>query len=343
MRLLVPVDSLRPRGGVERSTLEVTERLVARGHDVLSPYREDGALASRWEAIAELRQVRSFAWARRTAVQDTWRLRGSLTGVAERRPQAVWLNRAEHLVWGLLAARRANAGLVVHLRQPPRTRVPAWADRRVGSWLAVSSSVADTWREAGATRIIVVPNGIDPEAYPAGPTRPAGRTVLYLGRFAPEKGLEVLARAWPQVPDADLLAAGTGPSGELAGLSRTTVLPEQADVVPLLQRADVLVLPSTWQEPFGRVVIEALSAGVPVVASAVGGVPDLLTGPLSDGLVPAGDPTALAAAIGRLLDTSGDPAHRQLCRDHVEKHFHLDRTTDTIEQELVRAATRGTP
>ncbi len=341
MRLLVPVDSLRPRGGVERSTLEVTERLAARGHEVLAPYREDGALRPRWEHAAELRDVRSFAWARRSAPADTWALRGSLRGVRAQSAEVVWLNRAEHLVWGLLAARRGRSGLVVHLRQPPRSRVPAWADRRVASWLAVSQSVATTWAEAGATRVTVVPNGVDPGAYPPGPTRPTGRTVLYLGRFAPEKGLDVLARAWADIPDAELVAAGTGAPGPLAGLARATILPEQTEVVGLLQQADVLVLPSTWQEPFGRVVIEALSAGVPVVASAVGGIPDLLTGELSDGLVPPGDPAALAIAVRRTLDRVRDPAFRDRCRTHVAEHFSLERTTDLVEEHLLRATSEG--
>ncbi len=341
MRLLVPVDSLRPRGGVERSTLEVTERLAARGHEVLAPYREDGELRPRWEQVADLRPVRGFAWTRRSALPDTWRLRGSLAGLRAHHPQVIWLNRAEHLVWGLLAARRTGADLVVHLRQPPRTRVPEWADRRVTSWLAVSESVAAGWTRAGATRITVVPNGVDPDAYRPAPGRAPGRTVLYLGRFVPEKGLDVLAAAWADIPDADLVAVGTGSPGPLAALPRSTVLAEQADVTGLLQRADVLVLPSTWQEPFGRVVIEALSAGVPVVASRVGGIPDLLTGELADGLVPAGDPTALAAAVRQMLERGQDPAFRDRCRAHVAAHFTLDHTTDLVEQHLLRAAARG--
>ena len=336
MRLLVPVDSLRPRGGIERSALEVTEVLAAHGHTVLTPYREDGALHDRWECVAQLQQVRSFAWRRHAAPGDTWALRGTLRGSRAFAPDAIWLNRSEHLVWGLLAARWTGAGLVVHLRQPPTYRVSPWVDRRVHRWLAVSEAVATAWRARGATRVEVVPNGVDPLAYPPPVTRAARRTVLYLGRFAPEKGLDILARAWPLVPDADLVAAGPGDASVLRSLARVTVLPEQVDVVPLLQDADVLVLPSTWQEPFGRVVVEALSAGVPVVASAVGGIPEILTGELANGLVPAGDHVALARAIEQAL--SQGPEYRVRCREHAADRFSLARTAAAVEAVLVEAS-----
>lgn len=335
MRLLVPVDSLRPRGGIERSALEVTEVLAAHGHTVLTPYREDGSLRGRWEAVAQLQQVRSFAWRRHAAPRDTWALRGTLRGSRAFSPEVIWLNRSEHLVWGLLAARWTGAGLVVHLRQPPTYRVTPWVDRRVHRWLAVSEAVATAWRARGATRVEVVPNGVDPLAYPPPVGRAPGRTVLYLGRFAPEKGLDILARAWPLVPDADLVAAGPGDPRALCSLARVTVLPEQVDVVPLLQAADVLVLPSTWQEPFGRVVVEALSAGVPVVASAVGGIPEILTGELAEGLVPAGDHVALAQAVEKALSRA--PEYRARCREHAADHFALARTAAVVEAFLVEA------
>lgn len=334
MRLLVPVDSLRPRGGIERSALEVTEALASRGHTVLTHYREAGALRPRWEAVAQLQQVRSFAWRRQSSLADTWALRGALTGTRAFAPDAIWLNRSEHLVWGLLAARWTGAGLVVHLRQPPTYQVTPWVDRRVHRWLAVSESVAIAWRARGATRVEVVPNGVDPMAYPPPVARAPGRTVLYLGRFAPEKGIDILARAWPLVPDATLVAAGPGDSSVL-DLPRVRLLDEQVDVVPLLQDADVLVLPATWQEPFGRVVVEALSAGVPVVASAVGGIPEILTGEFGDGLVPPGDAPALAHAITRALTL--DSAYRTRCRQHVEAHFSLTRTAGAIEACLETA------
>lgn len=335
MRLLVPVDSLRPRGGIERSALEVTEVLASHGHSVLTHYREDGALRPRWEAAAQLQQVRSFAWRRQSAPQDTWALRGSLHGSRAFAPEVIWLNRSEHLVWGLLAARWTGAGLVVHLRQPPTYEVTPSVDRRVHRWLAVSQAVAVAWRALGATRVEVIPNGVDPLAYPAPVGRAPRRTVLYLGRFAPEKGLDILAHAWPLVPDAHLVAAGPGDAAALADLDRVTLRPEQVDVVPLLQDADALVLPATWEEPFGRVVVEALSAGVPVVASAVGGIPEILTGEFAAGLVPPGDPQALAAAITQAL--TKDAAYRSRCREHVQSRFSLEQTSRAVEACLESA------
>ena len=106
----------------------------------------------------------------------------------------------------------------------------------------------------------------------------------------------------------------------------------------LLQAADLVVLPASWQEPFGRVVIEAMSAGLPVIASRVGGIPEILTGRFEPQLVPPDDAAALAAAIGRLADwRRTEPDLGAAGREHVQRHFHLTDTVDAVEATLARA------
>ena len=143
-------------------------------------------------------------------------------------------------------------------------------------------------------------------------------TIGYLGRLVPEKGVDLLVRACATLPaNVRLRIAGKGPMrdalGSLAvqaGIGervRITDAVPYADVPAFLRGLDILALPSRpstiWMEQFGRVLIEAMACGVPVVASASGEIPAVL----ADGglLVPPGDAEALGAAL-RMLAASAD-------------------------------------
>jgi glycosyltransferase involved in cell wall biosynthesis len=139
-----------------------------------------------------------------------------------------------------------------------------------------------------------------------------------VGNLKPEKGVLDLGRAWPdvvkQVPEATLLVVGDGPlRGELETLTRPLgervrlIARQPLERVPTyLAAADLLVLPS-HSEGTPNVVLEALASGRRVVATAVGGVPDLITSPTLGTLVPPGDPDALADALVAAVRSSYDP------------------------------------
>jgi glycosyltransferase involved in cell wall biosynthesis len=144
-----------------------------------------------------------------------------------------------------------------------------------------------------------------------------GPTLAFAGRLMAAKALDVALAALALVPEASLVIVGDGPDraalerqrdllglGErvrfLGGLPRDSVL-------RVFRAADAVVLSSRW-ENFPHVVVEALAVGTPVVASAVGGVPEVVRDGENGLLVPAGDAEALAAAIRRLL---GDDELRQ--------------------------------
>jgi glycosyltransferase involved in cell wall biosynthesis len=138
----------------------------------------------------------------------------------------------------------------------------------------------------------------------------AGPVVLTVSRIAPQKNLDVLVDAASNAGPATWLLVGDGRADLLAELrarahhrgAAVRFLGARRDVPRLMAAADVFALPSRW-EARALVVQEAMAAGLPVVASAVGGLPDLLAG--AGLLVPAGDPVALRAAVDRLL---ADPA-----------------------------------
>jgi glycosyltransferase involved in cell wall biosynthesis len=173
----------------------------------------------------------------------------------------------------------------------------------------------------------VIPPGIDLGAWshPEGENPPAGlppRFLLYAGRIAPNKGLPFLLRAfaalpkagrpalvlmgrdWGERPALERLAAELGIAPEVVWLGHVDSLPEYRAV---FRRASAFVLPSEW-EAFGLVLLEAMAAGVPIVASSVGGVPEVLERGASGRLVPYGDADALARSIESLL---GDPAEQK--------------------------------
>ncbi|MFN3286580.1 MAG: glycosyltransferase, partial [bacterium] len=137
-----------------------------------------------------------------------------------------------------------------------------------------------------------------------------------VARLVPVKGIEHAITATAQLvdltPPVHLILVGDGPQrpvlqelAEQLGLrERVHFLGLRRDVPDLLPLFDILVLPSR-NEGMGRVLVEAQAAGVPVVASRVGGVPDLVAEGLTGRLVPPGDPAALAAAIRSL---AGDRA-----------------------------------
>lgn len=157
--------------------------------------------------------------------------------------------------------------------------------------------------------------------------RPAERpTVGYVGRISPEKGVDVALRALAALGDAglevDFEVAGGGEAEhlrELETLAASLGIGDRARFLGPLDtaalkdfyaRLHALVVPSVWEEPAGLVLVEGALAGVPLVASRVGGIPEIVRDPDEALLVPPGDPAALAAALRRNLTEPEESAAR---------------------------------
>jgi glycosyltransferase involved in cell wall biosynthesis len=109
----------------------------------------------------------------------------------------------------------------------------------------------------------------------------------------------------------------------------------------LLRATDVTVLPSLWSEPFGRIVIESMACETPVVASRVGGLPEILTGEFAAGLCEPANPDALAASVMRVADwRRSDPELGRRARAHVASTFTLARTVAGVERVLLTTLER---
>jgi len=207
-------------------------------------------------------------------------------------------------------------------------RLLGWLAQRLAVRVAVSPAAAAFARRYIGGDYVIVPNGVDTERFrPDGhrlARRPAGPpTLLFVGRFEePRKGFGVLLDAFTHVqsvrPDVRLLVVGRGDAGpfqaraaELELRNVQFVGPASADELPAFYRsADVLCAPSTGQESFGIILVEAMSSGLPIVATEIPGYAGVMTHRHEGLLVPPSNPDAFAAALLHLL---ADETLRRRC------------------------------
>jgi glycosyltransferase involved in cell wall biosynthesis len=306
--LLTLLPDLRSRGWDARF-LELHEREPGAGELA----RE---LASRGVPVRSLR-LRADA--------DPFALARLLLLLRRQRPLLVHTHLVHADVYGLPAAAVAGVPLRFSTKHGfnafRERRLFGRLDRSVGRLadvqIAISHGLARYLADSegfDADAFEVVHYGIDlgPEPVPA-PEQPR---ILCVGRLVPIKGHEVLLRAFAELcrllPSARLAVAGEGPlrpslrklAADLGVDDRVEFLGRIVPVQPELERSAVVAVPSLG-EGFGMAALEAQERARPVVASAVGGLPEIVEDGVSGLLVPAGDAAALAAALARLL---GDPA-----------------------------------
>lgn len=232
----------------------------------------------------------------------------------------------------------------------PRLReaLDRWAGRRYDRVAAISVSVAQFLvSEYGypTDKVVCIPLGWEgrPVASTADDARP---TVVCVSRLRPEKGHAVLVEAFASVcrsiPEARLLLVGDGElrgavaaQAEALGVRGNVEITGQVDEVwPYLAQGHVFALAS-YSEAYGIAVAEAMAAGLPVVASAVGGIPELVTEGVTGELFPAGDSGALAAQLIRML-RSPELRHRmgeaaQVAAGPLGMERSVDRYLDLFE------------
>jgi glycosyltransferase involved in cell wall biosynthesis len=251
----------------------------------------------------------------------------------EQQPQIVQNFLFHANVVGTLAAQRLKVPHVLlgmRVADPRRSR--AWIERRMAKRaskvVCVSQNVADFCRERGFPdeKLAVIPNGIDVERFatakPIDLTKlglpPGRRAIVFVGRLHQQKGLQGLLIVsigfLAQLPNHDLLVVGDGP--ERAALQRLAAnlgigdrfhignrihfAGWRSDVPEILAAADLLVLPSQW-EGMPNVILEAMAASKPVVASLVEGVSELLGSAAIDQTVPAADMGKLGLRIPQII------------------------------------------
>ncbi|MFF4602408.1 glycosyltransferase family 4 protein [Streptomyces sp. NPDC001339] len=241
---------------------------------------------------------------------------------------------------GLLSCWAAQGPIVAtfHTSNPrSRAMIAAYpilqpALEKISARIAVSEYARRTLVEHLGGDAVVIPNGVDVDFFARAEPKAAwqGRTMGFVGRIdEPRKGLPVLMKALPrilaEVPDARLLVAGRGDEREaVAGLpadlrSRVEFLGmvSDEDKARLLRSVDLYIAPNTGGESFGIVLVEAMSAGAPVLASDLDAFAQVLGQGEAGELFTNEDADALATAAVRLL---GDPARLAELRERGSRH-----------------------
>jgi glycosyltransferase involved in cell wall biosynthesis len=199
-------------------------------------------------------------------------------------------------------------------------------------------------------KLHVVPCGVDTSLFtPIGPVaeRSAAHRIVSVGRLVPRKGFDDLITALALVPDAELVIAGGPPDlrtdpeasrllacATACGVAdRVRLIGQVArtDMPALLRSADVVAC-VPWYEPFGIVPLEAMACGVPVVASAVGGLTDTVVHGVTGVLTPPRDPRALGRVLRKLLaDRSRGMAYGMAGQDRVDARYTWDEVAAQTE------------
>lgn len=242
------------------------------------------------------------------------------------------------------ALRRAMRGYDLVYANTPRTGLAAATTGRPFLWH--KHSPGSTWAQRimarrarrvisvtkrgapGGGNVRVIPNGVPDVTSAPAPGLPEGPRILVLGRLHPEKGHDVAVAALARMRTrATLLVAGPG-EWRLPMSERVLLLGYRPDVPALLAAADVLLQPSRCEEGAPLSVLEAQMAGVPVVATRVGGVSEIVEEGVTAFLVPKEDPAAMAEALDRALAV--DRARwREEGRAHARR-FTLEACADAI-------------
>lgn len=351
-------------GGAEMSLLETLRKLDRSRYQPTVVLPAQGPLVGRLQALGVEVVILSLRKLRRGNFLPF--LLGVCTlarFIRARRIDLVHANAELANQYGVWAARIAGVPMICHTRRQILPRAfrwlfLAWADVLVANSRAVAASYADRVRRG--QRVAVIYNGIDATeierqakgraaTHGGGRKSPAAVLLVVPARIHPTKGQDIFLRALAEaawhVPHLCAVLAGDTRVDQsedfllnLRHLAASLSLADRVqfpgfvdDMPSLYAIADVVVLPSL-EEPFGRVLIEAMALRKPVVATWGGGVPEVVEDGKTGLLVPPGDATALAEAIVHL---ASDPELRQTLgekgRRRVESHFSIDRTVCLLQ------------
>jgi phosphatidylinositol alpha-mannosyltransferase len=348
-------------GGVQVHVRRVAQHLQARGHEatVLSPafgpVSEEGVVVvGRPARIRYQGTVAPICFSARSA-------RRIGLALTEARPDVVHAHEPLTPSTAMLATLRSKVPVVAtfHAFAERSTLLSAAAPVLRPVWgrlqirVAVSDAAAGFVRSRFGDGLRVIPNGCDVDAFagaaPA-PGLPPGRRLLWVGRLDPQKGFGVAVRAFERVaaavPDARLVVVGEGRDIGAVELLAPEVR-SRVDLVGTVPHddlpgyhaaAEVFLSPALGQESFGMVLVEAMAAGLPVVATDIPGYREVVRDEREGLLVPPGDAEALAAALeGVLADGTLASRLAEAGRARAER-YRWERVVGELEQ--VYAATR---
>lgn len=215
----------------------------------------------------------------------------------------------------------------------PRKMI-VWAANNAGAIITVCQSLKDRLIDLGVSeqKITVLTNGVDTELFQPGNKQALRKqhqiiqpTLLFVGNLIPLKGVDLIIQALTTLPNYALIIIGEGPekvnleqlATTLQVMNRITFIKNisQAQLVDYYTMADILLLPSS-REGCPNVLLEALSCGTPVITTAVGGTPDIVSDPVAGVLIEQRNSDTLVSAIQYLFSNMADT---QTIRDYAQR------------------------
>jgi len=344
-------------GGSERHLLTLLPALAERGVDVSFLGLDDTSRAP--EPFYDALRV---PFDRLSAPRDLDPALALRVRRAVRKADLVHTHLVHADVYGALGSRRLVS--TKHNDDPFRAGAFRFVERALGRRaariVAITRALARFQIERvglSAAKVEVIHYGLDdlpaawggnaPDDLPRG-----ARVLLAVSRLEPQKGVDVAIRARPEVlarhPDAHLAVLGEGPQrAELEQLAHSLDAPVSfpgrvPDVAAWLRRADLLIHPARW-EGFGLALLEAMLASLPIVATNVSSIPEIVADGETGLLVPSDDPASLATAVSKVLDDPADYGERGRARAQTEFSVArmTDRTLAVYETALARTSPRA--
>jgi glycosyltransferase involved in cell wall biosynthesis len=373
MQIVTVAEDLDAQGGLERVQLQACRELQARGHQIDLLYTRPGDLLEEWELIAGRKiRVGGYRLSRDSHFASAAATLATANAIRRLAPDLVYLHNPYHAPSVALSRRPS----VCHLLLPPPVESSPqdrFALRRIRAFVSGSRFTAEQWKGylgRDIDNFAIVPNAVDVDQFRprsdaerrslrASMGLPSDRfLVVYAGRIVPDKGVDCALEAMRLLPSEDyhLAIAGTSNPASFGGStaaasayltdlrSRYDDVPASwlghlSDVSQLVAAADLMVLPCRWPEPSPLIVLEALASGTPIVASAVGGIVEVLTGALAANLVPPDDPRALAERLRSLRGwRTTTPRLGLLGRQHVEANYGLNQMGNRLNAAIAQVS-----
>ena len=347
-------------GGVETGTLDLSRELVKLGHKVV-------VVSAGGKLVDELRQAGVIHYklpVHKKSPFSMLRMVGPLSQIIEKEGIDIVHARSRVPAWpAFFAARKTRKVFITtchgYYSMSPFSAVMGWGKRVIVLSNAIGRHMIEDFG-VPHERIRLIPRSVDLARFtfiPPGQKRKDTFNVGIIGRITPLKGhrifIQAMAKVAQVVPQLKIWIVGDAPASkqdykeELKILAKRLGLANlveflgvQRNIPEILNHLDLLVLATTTQEAFGRVIIEAQAAGVPVVATRVGGVVDIIDDGINGLLVPAGDAEVMAKAVIRIFqDLSFSERLAENALERIKENYTLERmvrATLQVYEEALR-------
>lgn len=350
MKVLEVGSSLYDWGGIERYVAYLTEGLRGRGHEVTVACPPGSPLDERVSG-----EKFRFALRGQFSPKNYLRYRKFFRG---RSFDIIHLHFSPDFVMPALAARHAQTGKIVATRHVALKWSAGKVKRYTGLFdhiIPVSHAVEQKLAESGVpTQMMTVAKagtpGLVAEKAPVEVRKDLGLAdgefvVGSFGRLVPEKGIEVLLKAVSATQNARALIFGEGPHRQaLEDLARSLSITDRAEfkgfvpnVADAMNACDLVAVPSTWDEAFPYSVLEAMSLGRPVVASRVGGLPEIVESGITGMLFERNNDQELASVLrGLIADEGKRVTMGETAKTRHREDYTVEKMAERIEQVFLR-------